>query len=229
MPSRTPRYVTAAMAMLALACADGTPVTGPTGAPELAKKPPAPSNPTLTWAFPLDASGLAVRSDEAFPVGGESFYEDGECGATGTLNFASGSGAATLQTDGSRRVRSCSAWPRRITVVFPDNTEDTAPFFANLNALQTSTSSIPIGVTVLRSLNINLSLSSSRCDVLRYAAIYQDTQPIDADSVEVTRVDARTWEVASQPSPNDRAWCSTNGESYHMPVRFRIIASEDLP
>ena len=229
MTSRTPYSALAALAVLALACADGTPVTGPAGPPALAKKPPQVSNPALTWAFPLDASGLAVRSDEAFAEGGESFYEDGVCGVEGTLNFASGSGAATLQTDGSGRVRRCSAWPRRITVVFPDNTEETAPLFANLNALQTSTSSIPIGVTVLRSLNINLSLSSSRCDVLRYAATYQDTQPIDADSVEVTRIDARTWEVASQPSPNDRAYCTTNGESYHMPVQFRIIASEDLP
>lgn len=188
------------------------------------------SNPTISWALPLDDSGLAVRSDRAFPDGGESFYRHGECGVEGTLNFISGSGAGTLQTDGGGRVRKCSAWPRRLTIIYPDGgTAETAAFFANLNALQTTTASIPMGRTERRSLNLNLSLASSRCDVLRYAAIYQGTQPIDADSVEVTRIDARTWEVASQPYPNDRAYCTTTGESYHLPVRFRVIASRDLP
>ena len=188
------------------------------------------SNPTLTWAFPLDGSGLAVRSDGAYPEGGESFYRPGECGVEGTLNFVSGTGAGTLQTDGSGRVRKCNAWPRRLSITFPDDgTVEVAAFFANLNALQTTAWFIPIGATERRSLNLNLSLESSRCDVLRYAAIYQGTQEIAADSVNVTRVDARTWEVSSQPAPNDRAWCTTNGQSYHLPVRFRVIASRDLP
>ena len=188
------------------------------------------TNPTLTWAFPLDGGGLAVRSDGEFPEGGESLYRHGECGVEGTLNFVSGTGAGTLQTDGSGRARKCNAWPRRLSITFPDDgTVEVAAFFANLNALQTSVQSISIGATERRSLNLNLSLESSRCDVLRYAAIYQGTQAIDADSVDVTRIDARTWEVASQPSPNDQAYCTTNGESYHLPVRFRVIASRDLP
>lgn len=188
------------------------------------------SNPAISWALPLDDEGLAVRSDRAFPEGGESFYRHGECGVEGTLNFISGTGAGTLQTDGGGRVRKCTAWPRRLVIVFPDDgAVETAAFFANLNALQTATASIPMGATERRSLNLNLSLASSRCDVLRYAAVYQGTQSIDADSVDVTRIDARTWEVASQPYPNDRAWCTTNGQSYHMPVRFRVIASTDLP
>jgi hypothetical protein len=228
----SPRIIHLALAttaILALACADDTPVTGPVTPPLLAKKPPQTSNPTISWALPLDDGALAVRSDGEFAASGESFYRHGECGVEGTLNFISGSGAATLQTDGGRRVRNC-AWPRQLVITYPDDGAiESAAFFANLNALQSNTASIPVGTTVRRSLNINLSLSSSRCDVLRYASIYQDTQVIDADSVDVTRIDARTWEVASQPYPNDRAWCTTNGESYHMPVRFRVIASQDLP
>ena len=52
--------------------------------------------------------------------------------------------------------------------------------------------------------------------------------PIAADSLNVTRIDARTWEVASQPYPNDRAYCTTTGESFHMPIRFRVTASRDV-
>lgn len=229
MSPRTIRCAIAATAMFVIACAESSPVTGPEAPPLLARKPPQTSNPTATRAFPLDDGALAIRSDGQFVSGDESIYADGVCGVKGTI-FLDGSGDNTMQTDNpTYKDRKCAHWPRRITVVYPDGRQETGPLFSNLHALQTNTSSIPIGATVRRPLNINLSLTSSRCDVLRYASIYQNTQVIDADSIEVTRIDARTWEVASQPPPNDRAWCTTNGESYHMPVRFRVIASQDLP
>ena len=85
-----------------------------------------------------------------------------------------------------------------------------------------------VGATVRRGLNFVLDHGSARCDVLRYAAIYQQTIPIAADSLNVTRIDARTWEVSTQPAPNDRAYCTTTGESFSMPIRFRVIADSDL-
>lgn len=185
-------------------------------------------NPNSSLAFPLDAAALAFRSDGAFAAAGQSFYRNGECGATGVIFFGSGSGDNVNTTDGSRRDRSCAAWPRRITVVYPDGLQQTAPFRLNLLALQTTTRFIPAGTMERRGLNFVLEHASARCDVLRYAAIYQQTIPIAADSLNVTRIDARTWEVASQPYPNDRAYCTTTGESFHMPIRMRVTASRDL-
>ena len=185
-------------------------------------------NPSSSWAFPLDDAALAFRSDGAFALGGESFYRNGECGATGVIFFGSGSGDNVQTTDGPKRDRSCAAWPRRITVVYPDGVQQTAPFRANLLALQLPPAFIPIGTTVRRGLNFVLAHSSARCDVLRYAAIYQQTIPIAADSLDVTRIDATTWDVSTQPAPNDRAYCTTTGESFSMPIRFRVIASRPL-
>lgn len=50
-----------------------------------------------------------------------------------------------------------------------------------------------------------------------------------SDSVAVTRIDASTWQVQSQPAPNDRALCETNGQLYEMPVRFVVVSSYPLP
>ena len=227
MTSRSFALVLAA-AVLVPACSDPGSVAGPAADVQLAKAKP-PANPTTSWAFPLDDAALALRSDGASALAGESHYRDGECGVIGTIFFGSGSGDNVLETDGTRRDRTCSAWPRRITVVYPDGVQQTAPFRANLLALQTTSTSIPIGTTVRRGLNFVLASSSARCDVLRYAAIYQQTIPIAADSLDVTRIDAPTWEVATQPAPNDRAYCTTTGESFSMPIRFRVIAGADLP
>ena len=113
----------------------------------------------------------------------------------------------------------------------PDG-EETAAFWGNLNTLQATTYSIPLGATVKRALNIDLQNNSPRCSRIRYAAEWQGGWA-GADSVLVTRVDARTWDVATQAAPSDRALCfnpdGTPGSLISMPLRLRIVSSWDLP
>jgi hypothetical protein len=52
---------------------------------------------------------------------------------------------------------------------------------------------------------------------------------LGSDSVEVTRLDAQTWQVRSQPAPNNRAFCEADGQLYAMPVSFTIVSSAPLP
>jgi hypothetical protein len=87
----TPRPFALALAAAVLvpACADPGSLAGPASEVQLAKAPPV-TNPTTSWAFPLDDAALAFRSDGAFALGGESFYRNGECGATGVIFFVSG-------------------------------------------------------------------------------------------------------------------------------------------
>jgi len=40
--------------------------------------------------------------------------------------------------------------------------------------------------------------------------------------VLVTRVNSYTWDVQTQPYPNDRAYCDANGQLLHMPLRFKV-------
>ena len=61
-----------------------------------------------------------------------------------------------------------------------------------------------------------------------YAEVYQDVTPIDADLVYVQRIDARTWEVWTGEG-EATAYCTSNGQYYEMPLRFRIVASLDQP
>jgi hypothetical protein len=46
--------------------------------------------------------------------------------------------------------------------------------------------------------------------------------------VNVRRVDARTWEVWADAG-SAPAYCTSTGEIFDMPVRFRVIASQNLP
>lgn len=51
-----------------------------------------------------------------------------------------------------------------------------------------------------------------------------------SDSVLVTRLDARSWQVQSQAAPDQqRAYCENNGALYSMPVSFVVVSSANLP
>ena len=215
--------------VLAAACSDGA--TDPTqiaaSASRAARPGAGPTDPAASWLLPLDATGLAVRSDGAFADGsGNSVYADGVCGISGTI-FAttanSNSGDATLQTGNGK---SCS---RSFRLVYPDGASESVQFFNNLKLVQSSTSIIPLNTTVKRHLNISTAATrNSRCGRLFFGAGVAGGG-VGSDSVLVTRTSASTWLVESQAAPQTMALCENTNQLFSMPVRFVVRASRDLP
>jgi hypothetical protein len=187
-------------------------------------------DPTTTWKIPLADAGLALRSDHAYSDGTYSVYANGVCNVTGTVFATSptSSGDATLQTSTASRGK-CG---RTVSLFYPDGFSETVATFANLNSLDNTTYSIPVGATVTRRLVINPSavmVHATRCGKLYFGVGPLGEQGIGTDSVLVTRIDASSWQVRSKAAPNDRALCETTGVIYEMPVSFVIIASYPLP
>jgi hypothetical protein len=188
-------------------------------------------DPTATWKIPLADAGLALRSDQAYGDGIYSVYANGICNVTGTIFAtiaASNSGDATLQTSTATKGR-CS---RSVSLFYPDGFSENLGTFNNLNALANTTYSIPVGATVARRLVINpgaVMVHATRCGKLFFGVGPLGQQGIGSDSVIVTRLDVRTWQVHSKAAPNDRALCENNGQMYEMPLSFVIVASYPLP
>ena len=159
---------------------------------------------TPTWLIPLADGNLGVRSDGQFGDGTYSAYANGVCGVE-TVIFASASGSnsgdATLRTT----KKSCT---RRWVLHFPDGFTESVRTQNNLNILQNTSYSIPVGTTAKRRLIIapgTFGSNPSRCGRLIYGP--NGTVSPGSDSLEVTRIDDQTWQVQSQPAPNNRAYC----------------------
>ena len=187
-------------------------------------------DPPATWFIPLDATGLSLASDGKYPTSdGFSAYASGVCGVSSRIfatESGSNSGDATIHTGMPKHAdRKCASYPRKITVRYPDNSTQTDFLNANLNVLQSSLYSIPIGATVTRGFNI----STPRCGIIRFKAVDVTGAPIAGDSVLVTRLDGSTWDVQSQPAPNNRANCRDTGETFNMNIRFRVLSAWTLP
>jgi len=177
------------------------------------------TDPASTWKFPLADAGLSVKSDRKYSDGIYSVYADGVCGVTGRFfaSSATSSGDITVQLGADHR---CVNAPRKLTISYDDGFVETTQSFINLHDIENTTMSIPIGSTALRFLGIHYT---TRCDALQFG------KDANSDKVLVTRVDAHTWHVVSQATPNDRAYCTTTGRSYHMQVDFVVVSSRDLP
>jgi hypothetical protein len=195
----------------------------------LAKAPPGPSDPTASFLFPLDGTGLDVLSDGQFTSGGNSVYANGVCGVSSKIFAtlaASNSGDATMQTNNpTNKDRKCAAYPRKLTVVFGPGDQQTSAVFINARHIQNTTYSLPVGETDHHILNIN----EARCDGLRWTTHGAGSEYLGGDSVNVTRVDASTWLVESQPYPNNKAYCNNTGQLHHLNVRFTVVSSTPLP
>ncbi|MFN2602921.1 MAG: hypothetical protein ABR582_09230 [Gemmatimonadaceae bacterium] len=176
------------------------------------------SDPVPTWKFPLTDAALSVKSDRQYSDGSYSVYAAGVCGLTGgffATTAGSNSGDVTLNLGSQRK---CG---RKLTISYDDGfVETSAGLFLNLHDVENSTSSIPIGSTAQKFLAIHYT---ARCDVLQFG------KDANSDNVLVTRVDAHTWHAVSQPTPNDRAYCTTTGQSYHMQVDLVVVSNRDLP
>jgi hypothetical protein len=181
---------------------------------------------TATWLIPLADGSLGVRSDRQFGDGTYSVYAHGVCGVeTGIAATASGSnsGDATFRTN----KKSCT---RRWALHFPDGFTESVRTFNNLNILQNTSYSIPVGTTAKRRLIIAPGVfgsNPSRCGRLIYGP--NGTVSPGSDSLEVTRVDPQTWQVRSQAAPNNRAYCENNGQLYTMPLDLVIVSNVPLP
>lgn len=175
-------------------------------------------DPSATWMLPIDDWSLALRSDGKYGAGGWSVYANGVCGVFAKIYATSqfsNSGDATMRPH-DRRAK-CADYPRTVTLVYDDGVVETNAHFMNVNEVQNTAFRIAIGTTVAR----GFMATTSRCNVLSFGSA-------GGDSVLVTRVDASTWNVASQPYPTDRAYCTETGTYHHMPVRFRIVSSRPL-
>jgi len=221
--------VSLAAAALVIACADATlvpsrPSIEPVGDALFTK--PGPTDPTATFKFPLADASLALRSDHLFDDGTSSLYANGVCGVGAKIfatTAASNSGDATMQTNASPDHK-CGSYPRTMTIVFSDTTEASVVFM-NLRDIENTTYSIPSGTTVTRALHVN----EARCSGLAWSGTLADGTNTGADSVFVTRIDASTWSVQTQPPPNDKAYCKSTGVLHHLPVQFIIVSSAPLP
>lgn len=188
-------------------------------------------DPTDTWKIPLADANLSLRSDHAYSDGTYSSYTSGVCNVSGTIfatTAASNSGDATIQTSNATHGK-CG---RQFTLAYPDGVTETLISFNNLNDLENTTYSIPVGTTANRRLVINpgvLANNPSRCGRLFFGVGPLGEKGIGSDSVAVTRIDAGTWQVQSQPAPHNQALCETNGQLYAMPVSFVVVSSYPLP
>lgn len=189
-----------------------------------------PVDPTATWKIPLADAALSLRSDHLYTDGSSSAYADGVCNVSAKI-FAtaqlSNSGDATMQTSGPQS-RKCQ---RTLTLVYPDGFTESVSSFNNLNQLQNTSYSIPVGATVTRRLVLAPSAvgsNSSRCGKLHFGQ-NANGLGVGSDSILVTRVDASTWKVQSQSPPNDRAVCDATGQIFEMQVSFAVVSSYTLP
>lgn len=226
--SRIRLAFSAVLTAAGVACADNdspSVIAGPPGTAVLAKAQPV-SDPTATFAFPLSAASLSVKSDGKYASGGSSLYASGVCGVDAKIFLSNGGGDVTMATSNPRYSdRKCADYPRTLTVVYPDGVTETGEVFLNVRQLQNATFSIPVGTYAPRGFALNLG---TRCGRLLFASEQQGT-PVGGDSVIVTRVAADTWRVQTRPAPDNRAYCLETGESFNLSVDFTIVSSRPLP
>lgn len=231
----TSAFAAAATLLLVAACSStdiATPASTP-AAQEPAFSNATNSHPSSTWEIPLDDANLSLKSDRTYPdaTGTYSVYAPGVC-SFGSTMFTTGSGDDTFSFNYPKSGRCGRTW----TVSYPDGFTETLAYGGGVQVLEKIGGfTIPIGGQALRHFRFAATTGSSgnpvasRCSQGLVFGPNGSNPALGSDSVMVTRVDARTWDVHSQPAPNDHAYCIDNGQLYEMQVAFRIIASQELP
>ncbi len=186
------------------------------------------TDPTATWKFPLIDAGLSVQSDHQNVNGATSDYVNGACNITTNIfagDPSSSSGDATLNMGNPNG--KCS---RRFKLIYPDGVTEILPIFSNLRQIENLGYWIPIGATVHRQLHMGVIASNvaSRCGGLVWGYGVAADVGAGSDSVLVTRVDASTWHVMSDPV-RSLAFCKTTGQLFQMTVDFTVVSSRPLP
>ncbi len=229
MRSRMTTLTTSLLVVLA-ACSERGVTPARVVAPEEAQlaRPSGPTDPVATFYFPLADASLGLKSDGRYGDGTYSVYANGVCGLSAKL-FAttekSNSGDATMQTN-NPRAKDNRCTERSVTVDYGDGVVWSGATFINVRQIQNTSYSIPVGSAALR----DMAMSTERCGGLRWMPVLQPEGIMTgADQVLVTRVDASTWRVQSQPYPNDKAYCLNTGQLYNIAVDFLIVSSYPLP
>jgi hypothetical protein len=185
-------------------------------------------NTEANWLVPIDASALSLRSDGKFSDGTYSTYADGVCSFNSTV-FFTGSGDNVIEFKYPKG-KTCG---RTFTLAFPDGYSETLAYRGGVQVLDNLSYAIPVGTTVLRHMRLGSGIlgnpTNGRCPAGLVFGEGGANPALGSDSVTVTRIDASTWEVASQPPPNDQAFCIDNGVLYAMQLRFRIVTARALP
>jgi len=187
-------------------------------------------DPRMTWAFPLDDAALSIRSDRQFSDGTYSIYADGVCSVVSSL-FLTGTGDNVFQMTYPKANTCGRTW----TMVYPDGFTETLAYQGGVQILEGPSFNIPVGTTARRHMRFGIGAGNNgnplaaRCSQGLVFGEGGGNPAVGSDSVTVTRVDAATWDVASQPAPNDHAYCVNSGQLYEMQVRFRIIANRPVP
>lgn len=218
------------------------------------------ADPAPTYYISNDAANM-MRGDGVatyLEVDGTSRYKNAECDvSTAIFASAGASGDATLQAAASTiRDRKCSAWPRRVRLTYASvNADGTTTdegsvvvrTFLNVRKLEKKESNgvvsnyVPIGDTQTRSMAFsdeNLKCGDPGIGAIIFQAVLNDGTVTGADSVQVHRTAADTWEVFTQSDSvdpvtgqtvhHDKAFCRGNGKLYHMPVHFTIKSNVAL-
>jgi len=229
----TSAFAAAAALLLVAACSND--IATPSAIPATQDGPlfsnVTSSNPSSTWEIPLADAGLSVKSDHNYSNGTYSVYAPGVCAFSSTM-FTTGSGDDTFGNTYPKPGKCGRTW----TVTYPDGFTETLAYGGGVQILEKIGGfTIPLGGQALRHFRFAAGTGASgnpapsRCSQGLVFGPNGNNPAPGSDSVMVTRVDARTWDVRSQPAPNDNAYCIDNGMLYEMQVAFRIIASQDLP
>lgn len=232
--------IAGAIAVLAAGCSANSDSAGFPAAPQAASlaKSPAPTDPTATFWFPLADASLGLQSDHLAPYihGDSSAYADAVCGVDAKIfatAAASNSGDATIQTDNPKYAdRRCADYPRKLHIVLRDDagnvaTQLSSTVFMNVHDVENTTDIIAIGDSVFHGFTLG---EDPHCNGLRWTLVMPDqVTPSGANQVIVKRTSLNTWVVSTQAYPNDKAYCLGDGQLYHVPVRFTIVASRALP
>lgn len=219
--------------VFATACAERAPTDPLFGTEPLMAKGGPSQDVTAQWAFPLADAGLSVRSDGQFNDGTYSWYSNGVCSVTSKI-FVDGSGDNTINFS-YPKTSPKPVCGRTFTMVYPDAFTETLAYQGGVQILQSSSFQIPIGSQVKRHMRFGADQRSranpnpARCGLGLVFGEGGANPAIGSDSVVVSRIDARTWRVQSQPAPDNLAFCIDNGQLYAMTVDFVIVASRDLP
>jgi len=213
-----------AIAWAATGCSDA-PMASDAGTPDpqFAKggggkgKPPGPAPAVAVLTD--DASLYNIRSDDEVrsdPQYTGPQYDDGVCGLTTTVGNGEDAKVFThLDYKKGREGKTCGDM-RGFTFDWDDPVDGGLPYAQTSAASMMSIDSvqfIPVGTPVLRPSQFNVG----RCNRLIFNPDNRYDPGNGSDLVWVTRESETVWTMETQPYPNDKAWCGTDGRLWHMP------------
>ena len=219
------------IALAAIGCSDA-PMASDAGTPDLqfAKggggkgKPPGPFPAVAVLTD--DASLYNIRSDAEVRLDLDQYmgpqYDDGVCGLTTTVGNGEDAKVFThLDYKKGKEGKTCGDM-RGFTFDWDDPFVGECPRDSDGDCEVTTLGSmmsidsvqfIPVGTPVLRPSQFNVG----RCNRLIFNPDNRYDPGNGSDSVWVTRESETVWTMETQPYPNDKAWCGTDGRLWHMP------------